>query len=57
MIFKEKKYIKNQFTELFNFIDKSKIGEFMDYYDKVVFHTENGFIAAYRDDLNNYWSI
>lgn len=57
MNFKGNNYTLNQFNELFDFIDNSKIGEYMGYYDKVVFHTEGGFIAAYRDDLNNYWSI
>lgn len=57
MNFKGKPYILNQFVDLFEFIDNSKTGEYMDYYDRVVFHTESGFIAAYRDDLNNYWTI
>lgn len=57
MNFEGNNYTLNQFNELFDFIDNSKTGEYMDYYDKVVFHTENGFISAYRDDLNNYWTI
>lgn len=57
MNFKGNNYTLNQFNELFDFIDNSKIGEYMDYYDKVVFHTELGFFAAYRNDLDNNWEI
>ena len=43
---------------LLQFIDKSKPGEYTRYYDKIIFHTErNGFIAAYANDLNNFWNI
>ena len=57
MKFQEQQYILNQ-ADLFEFINNSKPGEYMAYYDKLIFHTEkNGFIAAYNDDLLNYWSI
>lgn len=52
-------YTLNQVQEnLFEFIDNSKPGEYTQYYDQTVFHTErNGFVAAYTDNLNNYWTI
>lgn len=57
--FQGKLYTLNQVQEdLFEFTDNSKPGEYTRYYDKIVFHTErNGFIAAYANDLNNYWAI
>lgn len=52
-------YTLNQVQEnLFEFIDNSKPGEYTRYYDQIVFHTErNGFVAAYADNLDNYWTI
>ena len=38
-------------------VHNSKPGEYTRYYGQIVFHTENGFVAAYVDDLNNYWEI
>ena len=58
MEFQEQQYVLNQAEDLFEFIDNSKSGEYTVYYDRLVFHTErNGFIAAYKDDLSNYWEI
>ena len=58
MKFQGKLYTLNQEQKsLFEFIDGSKPGEYMRHYDKVVFHTEKGFIAAYTDDLDNYWTV
>lgn len=56
--FQGKLYTLNQVQEdLFEFIDNSKPGEYTRYYNQIVFHTENGFVAAYADDLNNCWAI
>lgn len=51
-------YELNQAEDLCQWCSDSKPGEYTRYYDRVVFHTErNGFIAAYANDLNNYWNI
>lgn len=56
--FQGKLYTLNQVQEdLFEFTDNSKPGEYTRYYGQIVFHTENGFVAAYADDLNNCWEI
>lgn len=57
--FRGEPYTLNQAQEnIYEWIDRSKPGEFTYYYDKVVFHTErDGYIAAYRDDLDNYFNI
>lgn len=56
--FQGKLYTLNQVQEdLFEFTDNSKPGEYTRYYGQIVFHTENGFAAAYADDLNNCWEI
>ena len=62
--FNDKEYILNQCCgenhegeNLFEWCERSNVGEFTRYYDKIVFHTENGFVAAYSDNLENSWSI
>ena len=50
-------YHLNQCEDIFDWIRTSKVGEFTNYYDKVCFHTDNGFVAAYMDDINNFWSF
>ena len=59
MEFQGQQYTLNQAkNDLWQFIHESRPGEYTRYYDKIVFHTErNGFIAAYANDLNNYWNI
>lgn len=57
MTFNGKTYTQKQCDDIFQFLDTSEIGEYMRYYDKIVFHTDAGFIAAYSDDLSNYWDI
>lgn len=45
-------------TEMpWTFFSKSLIGECVNYYEHILFHTETGFIAAYRDDLTNYTAV
>lgn len=58
MEFQGQQYTLNQAEEdLWQFIRESKPGEYTRYYDKFVFNTGRGFVAAYANDLNNYWNI
>ena len=55
--FQGEEYHLNQCDDLIEWVKTSKVGEFSFYYDKLVFHTSDGFIAAYRDDINNNWKF
>lgn len=58
MEFQGQQYTLNQAeVDLWQFISESKPREYTRYYDKFVFNTGRGFIAAYVDDLDNYWNI
>ena len=58
MEFQGQQFKLNQCTNLHGWLKDSKPGEYTVYYDKLVFHTErNGFIAAYKNNLLNYWDI
>ena len=48
-----KNYVLNQCEDIWEWFKESVIGEYTRYYDRVVFHTEDGFYAAYADDLTN----
>lgn len=50
-------YHLNQCEDLIEWTQASVVGEFSYYYDKIVFHTSDGFVAAYRDDINNNWKF
>lgn len=51
-------YKLNQAEDLCQWCSNSNSGEYTVYYDTYVFHTEkNGFVAAYKNDLSNYWNI
>lgn len=57
-IFNDDPYFLNQCEgDLIEWIDDSMCGDFTNYYDKVLFNTEDGFIAAYRDDISNNWKF
>ena len=43
--------------DLIDWIKDSLPNTFTYYYDKVVFVTDDNVIAAYRDDIDNYWII
>ena len=43
--------------DLIDWMKDSFCGEFTYYYDKIIFDTEDGFVAAYRDDINNNWKF
>ena len=55
--FKGKQYRKLDVYDLFEFIETSKPGEYMRYFDTYVFRTETEVFAAYVDDLENCWKI
>lgn len=46
-------YILNQAEDIWEWFGSSKVGEYTRYYSKIVFHKEDGFYAAYKDDLSN----
>lgn len=46
-------YTLNQCEDIWKWFEESIVGEFTRYYNSVVFHTEEGFYAAYADDLSN----
>lgn len=52
-----KTYTLNQCDDIFDWFESSAVGEFTRYYDKVVFHTDEGIYSAYADNLNNGWYI
>jgi hypothetical protein len=43
--------------DLVTWLHDSLEGDFTYYYDKIIFNTEDGFVAAYRDDINNNWKF
>lgn len=48
---------KGNYETLFNWIERSQIGDYTVYFDKMIFKTEKGVIAAYSNDLENCWAI
>ena len=52
-----KNYVLNQCEDIWKWFKESVIGEYTRYYDKVVFHTKDGFYSAYADDLSNGYFI
>ena len=49
--------IYNRCVDIFDILDNIKTGEYCIYYDKYLFKTDKGMIAAYRDNISNYWFI
>ena len=45
------------FEIIFEWYKNSSVGQYTNYYDKLIFHTREGIEAAYKDDLSNYWKI
>lgn len=43
--------------DLCEWIRGSLIGDFTYYFDKVLFNTDDGFVAAYSEDINNNWKF
>lgn len=52
--FNGKKYILNQCEDIWKWFKESKVGEYTRFFSRAVFHAEDGFYAAYIDDLSNY---
>lgn len=48
---------KENYETLFEWGERSRTGDYTVYFDKVVFKTEKGVIAAYSNNLENYWEI
>ena len=46
-------YVLNQCEDIWKWFKESIVGEFTRFYNRVVFHTEDGFYSAYADDLSN----
>lgn len=44
-------------TPVFNWLRRVPAWSYVRYYDKAVFKTDNGAIAAYWDNLDNNWNI
>ena len=55
--FKGEKYDLNQCSDIFEWFEESLVYEFTYYYDRIVFHTPLGIIAAYIEDTSNYMRI
>ena len=56
--FNGERYILNQCTgDIFEWFRNAIIGDFTYYFDKLVFNTEDGFVAAYIENINNNWGI
>ena len=47
----------NKSYDLFDFCKLSVLGECIRYYDKYIFRSDKGVIAAYVNDFNNWYYI
>ena len=47
----------NKSYDLFDFCKLSTLGECVRYYDKYIFRSYKGVIAAYANDFNNWYYI
>ena len=57
MTFQGEQYTKRQYLGACDFCVHSQSGEYMRYFDLVLIHRGEEYIAAYADDLDNYWNI
>jgi hypothetical protein len=55
--FKGERYTLKQCSDIFEWFGDAEVYEFTYYYDRVVFHTPNGFFAAYIEDTSNYIGV
>lgn len=53
IIFDNIRYVLNQAEDIWEWFGESKVGEYTHFYSKLVFHKEEGFYAAYKDNLTN----
>ena len=47
----------NAIAPLFDWLQTSVVGECVAFYDKILFHTNSGFFAAYANNLSNNWKF
>ena len=57
MTFQGAEYTKHQYLGYYDFCDHSKSGEFMRFFEFVLIHRGEEYLAAYADNLDNYWDI
>ena len=58
MEFLGRKYAYREYDgDLLEWCATSKVGEYTVFYVEYIFHTEDGFYAAYQHNLNNYKKI
>lgn len=55
--FQGEEYTKHQYLGSCDFCVHSQSGEYMRYFDMVLIHRGEEYIAAYADNLDNYWDI
>ena len=55
--FKGEAYTKHQYLDACDFCVHSQSGEYIRYFDMVLIHRGEEYIAAYANDLDNYWNI
>ena len=55
--FQGEEYTKHQYLGSCDFCAHSKSGEYMRYFDLVLIHRGEEYLAAYADNLDNYWDI
>lgn len=55
--FQGEEYTNHQYLGSCDFCAHSKSGEFMRYFEFVLIHRGEEYLAAYADNLDNYWDI
>lgn len=55
--FQGEEYTKHQYLGACDFCVHSQSGEYMRYFDLVLIHRGEEYIAAYAKDLDDYWNI
>lgn len=55
--FQGEEYINHQYLGSCDFCAHSKSGEYMRFFEFVLIHRGDEYLAAYADNLDNYWDI
>ena len=55
--FQGEEYTNHQYLGSCDFCAHSKSGEYMRYFEFVLIHRGEEYLAAYADNLDNYWEI
>lgn len=55
--FQGEEYTNHQYLGYNDFCDHSKSGEYMRFFEFVLIHRGEEYLAAYADNLDNYWNI